>query len=201
MSLNHEASTTSVAFAGAANGPGKVNKQDFFQVFQGSGIGKMEDLIQLIDPGETWEAWLASLACITPAYPRPSDQNSFGAVKRCGWPSNIDFQHPPTCIRFNVVILEPEDVNGVVLPGPLMDCTVKQLSRWLQCRRLNRQGLLEDLRKRVIGSMGQNHPIDPNIDDDVPYKAKKARVVALDHLLKMGESGIPVVLKNVPMIV
>ena len=38
--------------------PGKVNKQDLFQVFQGSGIGNTEDNLTM-DPRETWEAWLA----------------------------------------------------------------------------------------------------------------------------------------------
>ena len=35
-----------------------------------------------------------------------------------------------------VVVLQLEDVIGAVLPAPLMKCSVKQLSPWLQCRRV-----------------------------------------------------------------
>ena len=100
---------------------------------------------------------------------------------------------------FDVVELKPDDVTGAVLAASPSESSVQQLQRWLQCRRLNKQGNKADLVKRVEQSMDLDLPIDPNVDNGGPYRAKAARVVTMDMLLEVKDVAIPVIMNNVPV--
>ena len=98
---------------------------------------------------------------------------------------------------FDVVVLEPSNVTGAVLLSSPSKCSVMQLQRWLQCRGLNRQGVKVDLVQRVRDCLDLNIPIDPNVDDGGPYKAKAARVVSL-HILVTQDLDIPLDITSIP---
>ena len=55
-----------------------------------------------------------------------------------------------------------------------------------------------DLVERVRDCLDLNIPIDPNVDDGGPYKAKAARAVSLE-MLATQDLEIPLVINTIPV--
>ena len=99
---------------------------------------------------------------------------------------------------FNFVQLMPEDVPGAVITKDPADCTNLELQRWLECRGLNKTGLKAELITRVKEGLHRSDlPIDPRIDNGVPYQVKLSKKPSVAQILDGVE--IPLVTMDVPV--
>ena len=76
-----------------------------------------------------------------------------------------------------VILTENDDVPGSKFTSCPEDYTVEQLKRWLKCRGLKQSGKRQELITRVKDCIvsGNQHLLDPGIDDGKWLKAKEDR--------------------------
>ena len=99
----------------------------------------------------------------------------------------------------NIVVLQPDDVPGAILKSKPADSTVAQLTRWLGCRGLNKQGKKAELVERVTQAMTLDLPIDSRIDGGIPYKTKCSQKVSIDHLVQSDGEALSIILADAPV--
>ena len=96
--------------------------------------------------------------------------------------STTSIEQPYNLAVFNVITLNAGDVPGALLKKPAQECTVIQLQRWLEGRKLNKQGVRDDLIQRVEAA-GDAIPIDPNVDHGAHYHAKASKKPSMKLIL------------------